>query len=403
MPLSSPAGSGLRFTRAEVLPALVAMVYSLARVLSGPANGLLAERAGIAAGAVSAISLLTLFRVRYPVATTVAAVVGDWFVFAPGVMFLALFTVAQQGRLRVAWTLGAVSAVAGALTPEATGMPYSLAFWGYYLARTLSYLLIPILVGRAFHAGQVRILTLSEHTEQLEREQQLLAERAQAQERTRIAQEMHDVVAHRVTHVVIHAGALKMHADRGPQWVVEQAALIRRAGIQALDELRGILGILQQPGDADRPSPLEPPGVRALERLVEGTRATGTPVTLLMDEAPEPVPVSIRAVVYRLVQEGLTNAVRYAPGAAVEVELRHRPHTLEVSVTNGRPLAAASPLPSGGHGLAGLRRRIEELDGDFSAGPAPDGGFRVAATIPLTTEPAPGRPYKENDDQGNAG
>ncbi|MFC5720884.1 sensor histidine kinase [Streptomyces gamaensis] len=404
MPLSFPAGSGLRFTRAETLPALGALVYSLARVLSGPTSGLLAHRLGVAAAMATVLSLLMVFRLRYPVPTGVVAVAGDWLVYAPGVMLLALFTVAQQGRVRSAWALGSVAAVAGACTPWLTGAtPYTLTFWGYYLARTLSYVAIPVLVGDFFRAGHVRILTLSEYTDQLVREQQLLAERAQVQERTRIAQEMHDVVAHRLTHVVIHAGALKMHPDRGPQWVADKAELIRRSGVQALDELRVVLGLLQEPGGTGSPSPLGPPGVHALERLAEGTRATGTEVTLSLAEPPGPVPGAVQAVVYRLVQEGLTNAVRYAPGAPVRVELRYGPGVLDIGVTNGPATGTTSPLPSGGHGLAGLRSRVESLGGEFSARPLPDGGFRLGARVPLIIEPGPAGPSRENNDQSNAG
>ncbi|MFC5720885.1 sensor histidine kinase [Streptomyces gamaensis] len=377
-----------RFSRAELLPALCAVVYNVAEVSSELDHWQVSRTPGFSTLAAAALGALMLFRLRHPVAVAAAALAGDWVVHAPGALVCSLFTVAQRGSARSAWALGALAGATGVLTPWLDGARYALADVSYHVAHTIAFVVVPVVVGTHVRAGEIRIVSLAEHTARLEREQALLAERAQVEERARIAGEMHDVVAHRVTHAVVHAGALRMGADRGPQWVAHTAELIRRSGVEALEELRAVLGVLR-PSDEEQTPLLEPPGVRALERLVEGTRATGTPVELDAERPTCGIPLDVRHTVYRIVQEALTNAVKHAPQAPVTVWLRCSSTVYRVRVSNGHSPHPARPVPSGGHGLAGLRERVERLRGSFSAGPVEGGGFRVVAEIPLP-ETGPG-------------
>ncbi|MEU3353067.1 histidine kinase [Streptomyces sp. NPDC037389] len=384
MPFSLSTGSGWRFTKAEYLPALGAGVYNLSEILAAPQAGFLSEHLAFNAAASVVIGLLMVFRLRRPYAAAVLAAIGDWAVYAPAAVLLALFTLARRGRVRAAWTVGILLAVVNAFTPWINGYPsYDLVYAGAYSGEVMAFIVAPIVVGAHLRTGHVRIVSLSEYTARLEREQQLLAEAAQAEERTRIAREMHDVVAHRITHVVVHAGALKLGAGKGSQWVAERAELIRTSGTQALDELRGVLGFLQPPGREHEPAPLEPPGVRALERLINGTRATGTQVRLSKEEPATTVPTALRATAYRIVQEALTNAVKHAPGAPITVAVRYPQDTMLLQITNGPTATPPRPIPGGGNGLTGLRRRVREHGGTFIATPTSEGGFHVEARLPL--------------------
>jgi signal transduction histidine kinase len=223
------------------------------------------------------------------------------------------------------------------------------------------------------------------------REQQVELEEfrgAQAREveRSRIAREMHDVVAHRVSLMVLHAGALEMGAR--DERTVYTAGLIRAAGREALKELRQVLGVLRGPAGTE---PL--PGIGDIPRLVELTREAGLPVDLALNM---PVPHGTSAVqrtAYRIVQEALTNVVKYAPGAQTWVTLSCTAKTLYVDVRNDSATGRRDPIPSSGLGLIGLSERVKVLDGKFTAGALHDGGFAVRAEIPL----------KGSDDDSSAG
>jgi signal transduction histidine kinase len=207
-----------------------------------------------------------------------------------------------------------------------------------------------------------------------------LAAQVRAEERTRIAREMHDMVAHRVAMIVLHAGGLEVNAP--DERTAREAELIRTIGREALNELRHLLGVLREPGQAPEPQPL----LDDLDQLVEQTRRAGASVELKVEgEAPN-LPTTVERSAYRLVQEALTNVIKHAPGAHAEVLLRNNSDSLEVTVRNGphpkRRAGAAEPLPSSGLGLIGLRERAGLLGGEFEAKPLPDGGFQVSARLP---------------------
>jgi signal transduction histidine kinase len=240
---------------------------------------------------------------------------------------------------------------------------------------------VPVLLGLWIGIRRALITHLRDEAERLEREQLLDTERAKAQERARIAREMHDVVAHRVGLMVLHAGALEVSlADPA---AAQQAALVRQTGREALQELRDILGILREGEDRALLDPQ--PTLADLDRLVQQSRDTGMAVSVAVDGTRRQLPATVERTAYRLVQEALTNVHRHAANAATEVGVRYGREELEVAVRNARPANGPHPglaLASGGHGLVGLRERVTLLGGTFQAGPRLDGGFEVRASIP---------------------
>ena len=240
-----------------------------------------------------------------------------------------------------------------------------------------------------FGARERLIQVLTERAERAERERHLLAEQARAEERARLAAEMHDVVTHRVSLMVLQAGALRMTAtDEATRQAAEE---LRAAGCQALDELRDLVGILHTAPDADEP--VSAPDFAAL--IAEST-AVGTPAELIVDGDAGLASPIVRRTVYRVAREALTNVRKHAPGARVLVRVSYDPSQVRLEVRNTPPADPAGPAHAGlagtgsGLGIAGLRQRIELVHGTLRAGPVPDGGFCVEATLPAfvpTAEP----------------
>ncbi len=233
------------------------------------------------------------------------------------------------------------------------------------------------LLGMYTAARRRALQALTERAERAERERHLLAERARAEERARLAAEMHDVVAHRVTLMVLQAGALRVQAPDEPTRTAAEE--LRGTGCQALEELRDVIGLLRRaPGQA----PAEP--LPDLSALVAESAAVGVPVELAEHGDPPSASPAVGRTAYRIVQEALTNARKHAPGAAVHVDVRYRTDGVTLSVRNAAPARApdAELAASGsGTGLAGLRERVELIGGTFTAGPHED-GFRVMASLP---------------------
>ncbi|OKJ99717.1 histidine kinase [Streptomyces sp. CB03234] len=273
----------------------------------------------------------------------------------------------------------------------------------------------PVLFGLYIGARRRLMESLRERADSLEQELSLLADRAEqraqmarTEERTRIAREMHDVVAHRVSLMVVHAAALQAVALKDPQKAAKNAALVGDMGRQALTELRQMLGVLRA-GEAAPVREAVPlaavgraaaaaasaveavgaegePCLDAVEELVEQSRQAGMVVELqVMGEARAYGP-QVERTAYRVVQEGLTNVHKHAAGAEVVVRLAHRAGEVAMQVENGpvdgKAADAGLGLPSGGNGLVGMRERVTSLGGVFVAGPTEEGGFRVSAVLP---------------------
>ncbi|MEV6729550.1 MULTISPECIES: histidine kinase [unclassified Streptomyces] len=262
----------------------------------------------------------------------------------------------------------------------------------------------PVLLGLYIGARRRLMESLQERADSLERELSLLADRAEeraewarTEERTRIAREMHDVVAHRVSLMVVHAAALEAVAAKDPARAAKNAALVGDMGRQALTELREMLGVLRAAESPKRAPALVPvaalvrsfedgpgPSLGELEALVGQSRAAGMAVELDVRGAGSGYPAEVEQTAYRVVQEALTNCHKHAPGARVVVRLAHREGEVAMQVENG-PCGAdvVQPgLPSGGNGLVGMRERVLGLGGVFVSGPTDEGGFKVSAVLP---------------------
>lgn len=291
--------------------------------------------------------------------------------------------------------------------------------------------LTPLLVGLYVGARRAVMAGLVERAERAEREQLLIAEAARVEERTRIAGEMHDVVSHQVSLMVVHANALEAMAH-DPDTTAQAAVTIRTAGRQALNELREMIGVLRRTPDEDgahrsgggatsasgasgasgdgaaggtvhgegaygeRAEDQRPqPGLDQIPALVDSSRGAGLPVELTVEGERRPLPDAAERAAYRVVQEALTNVHKHAAGAATEVRLDYGEGGLSLSVVNSRPRPGGSTadrdgplLPSGGHGLIGLGERVRLAGGTIDSGPRPDGGFRVAISLPHAAESA---------------
>ncbi|MEV4551004.1 sensor histidine kinase [Nonomuraea wenchangensis] len=213
-----------------------------------------------------------------------------------------------------------------------------------------------------------------------EREQIMRAEQVRAQERARIAREMHDVVAHRVSLIVLHAGALEVRT--GDEEAARTAALIGGIGREALTNLRDVLGVLRTTGRRRAEEVAPPPTFADLDRLLDQSRALGVEVVRHDEGEAREVEPAVARTAYRVVQEALTNVHRHAADARTDVRVRYRPEALEVEVRNRAPGSPPAGLPGAGWGLVGLRERVELLGGTLRTSAQDDGGFLVAARIP---------------------
>jgi signal transduction histidine kinase len=237
------------------------------------------------------------------------------------------------------------------------------------------------------------VRALTERAERAEREQHLLAEQARAEERTRLAGEMHDVVTHRLSLMVLQAGALRVTAPDEP--TRKAAEELRAAGCLALDELRDLVGILQTTPDGDQMPEEAHPSTAELAALAADSTAVGQPTELVEDGDRRFASPVVGRTVYRIVQEALTNAHKHAPGASVRVQVRYDQADVRLEVRNTtptRPLDAGLVGTGSGVGLASLRRRVELVGGTLHAGPAPDGGFLLEATLPAYVPTAASAP-----------
>jgi len=281
------------------------------------------------------------------------------------------------GRYDGRWPARITTAVTGVLV---VARPWDGGPAGDQVSRWLGgavLVLLPGAVGIYVRTRTQLLAALRERAERAEAERELLAREAVLDERTRIAREMHDAVGHRVSLMVLQAGAIEM-AAADPGRVQELAQNVQTAGRQALDELRQMVGVLRG-SEVDEGAPLGPqPELDDVPRLVEQARDAGMTVEL-RGELPAVDPAVGRAA-YRIVQEALTNAGKHASGAPVCVTVERPTGSLVVRIVNGA--GAAATAVSGGFGLVGLAERVRTLDGRLTAEPRLDGGFTVEAVLP---------------------
>jgi signal transduction histidine kinase len=249
-----------------------------------------------------------------------------------------------------------------------------------------------VVVFGVWYVGR-RLRLRAERAVQAEREQDAEARRIVTEERTRIARELHDVVAHRVSLMTVQAGAAKAVAVIDLEAAIRAMGAVEEAGREALEELRHLLGVLRPDTGPDGLGPQ--PGLADLTRLVAQVRAAGLDVTLVGEALPKDLVARVDLFAYRIVQEALTNALKHAgPGTRVEVRLSVENGGVAIEVLDDGRGGPLGPEPGGrgisgigGHGIVGMRERSLLLGGTLEAGPRPDGGFRVAAHLPADGEP----------------
>jgi len=239
-------------------------------------------------------------------------------------------------------------------------------------------------MGRRIRVRSDYLKLLQDRATQLEWEKDSEARRAVAEERTRIARELHDVVAHQVSLMTVQAGAATTVAADDPKGALQAMKAVEETGRRALVELRHLMGVLRPEAEEDDLVPQ--PGVENIPRLVEHLKEAGLDVSLTMNETLTDLPARVDLSAYRIVQEALTNVLKHAgPKARTEVRLSSYSDRIVIDVLNdGR---GATILPGTGHGLTGMRERAKLLGGSLDAGPRPGGGFQVVAHLPIEEEP----------------
>ncbi|GHE64918.1 ATPase [Streptomyces spiralis] len=340
--------------------------------------------------ALRGLAPLTVFVVVH-LSWTVYVTLGYWPVVNSPAAMVALYTVAATRSNRVtavcAALMGGVWIYAGVISDsdamasvvgQAIGYPLVLWRFGYAARRTAE-------------------LTVRLRAEQAER-----ARREVAEERVRIARELHDVVAHHMAVINVQAGLARFVFDSDARTAREALTTIGDAGGEALAELRRMLGLLRADdldgtdGAGEHGAATEPtPGLDRLEEMVERVRAGGVPVDLRVHGEPRPLPPGVQLCVYRVVQEALTNVLKHAPGAAAAVELAYRAGEVAVSITDdghteerGRGVDPDRMPAPGGHGLIGMRERAKLYGGTIVVGPRREGGFGVHLTLPTSEQAA---------------
>jgi signal transduction histidine kinase len=235
-------------------------------------------------------------------------------------------------------------------------------------------------VGRLIRSWRHQARTLQQRTAELEEAQQGLAQAAVAEERTRIAREHHDVIAHSVSVMVVQAGAAEQMLDVDPGRARPPLVTIQDSGRQAVEELRRLLGLLRAGEEAS----LSPqPSLRHLDTLAGQVRDAGVPVAVRVEGSSRELPPGVDLASYRNVQEALTNTLKHAGPASATVVLRYGVDSLDIDVVDDGQVALDTTPAGTGNGLIGMRDRVSLYGGEFAAGPGPRGGFAVHARLPL--------------------
>ncbi|HEU0180702.1 MAG TPA: histidine kinase [Agromyces mariniharenae] len=333
-----------------------------------------------------AISAPLVVRRRFPalvmlvVATALvvhAAIAGADATFNPfPSLLVATFTVAER---IAAWWL---AAMLGLVPIAAMLAAHVLGYFGSPGIETAGTVFLVFFVGATWAAGRLvrhRALTLQRTRDSSDR----LAADAVASERTRIARELHDIVAHALSIVALQAGAAEQFLAKDVERSRRHLQLTRRTAQEALDEMRHLLGVLREDGAAYAPQP----GVSGLADLVAETASAGHPCRLEVGDEVAGIPDGLGLAVYRLVQESLTNVRKHTPGADVSVRVERGDRAVTVEVVNGPPAsgaeAVAGNVRGSGRGLPGMGERVRVYGGTLEAGPTDDGGWRVHAELPV--------------------
>ncbi|MEV6314125.1 histidine kinase [Streptomyces sp. NPDC051776] len=299
--------------------------------------------------------------------------------------------IAARGRAIGAFSAALVLHVAISMYSESDYLP-PLATGIFSTVIFLATTIVPGLASRYWRQRRRLLHTLQQHNAQLLRERAMIAGQARMRERQRIAQDMHDSLGHQLALIAVHTGALEVDPELTDRQR-EAVGVLRSASVAAMHELREVVGILRDGTEAPPLVEGAQPASRAasgIAGLVESSRAAGAEVGLQVSGEPLPLAPAADHAAYRIAQEGLTNAHKYASGSRITVALRYEPDSLVVEVANGPVPVPASGADAarngvavgGGQGLVGLSERARLIGGMVHAGPTPDGGFRVAGVLP---------------------
>lgn len=337
---------------------------------------------------VVALALLP-FRRRYPLPVALAtAVLGSFSAFSAGASLIALVSLSTHRKWRPVALAAGVSVAGGvvyeSLRPSADGV------WGNVLNAVIGALLVALTIAIGYYIGTRRDLfgSWQARAETAEREQASRVAEARATERAVIAREMHDVLAHRISLVAMHSGALAYRTDLSAEETTRTAGVIRDNAHLALTELREVLGVLRDPSHVGATEAIEPPQptLASVESLIADEVASGRTITARIDvDSIEAAPSALSRNAFRIIQECLTNARKHAPGVPVRLDVKGGPEAgLEIRVSNPVPVGAAtaSGLPRSGMGLAGVTERAVLSGGELTFGTDRRGEFVVRARLP---------------------
>ncbi len=371
-------------------------------VLAGIAGPMYAMESGSTAkgwAVALLVGLLSLVRRSLPATALVvsAALAGSVLGAGPLLMYASWSAgsrIERPWRAVGAYAAGLALYVAGGLLGDGAEDALELSLLMAAALGAGPYLVLAVVPGLAsrYRAQRRDLLeALRRHNAQLVREQAMVARQARLLERQRIAQDMHDSLGHQLALIAVHAGALEVDPELGGRQR-EGVGILREAARSAMRELREAVGILRvdtegptTPAPGPEPEAAPARGAAGVDALVASSRGAGAPVELRRRGDARPLAPAADHAVYRIVQEGLTNAHKHAPGAPITVELRYEPDSLVVEVANAPVPDGTPPAPpaiSGGQGLAGLGERARLVGGMVHSGPSPDGGFRLAGVLP---------------------
>ena len=384
----------------------LAAVLAFLGIASSAAMGRL-----IAVPLVIALAVPVVFRRAYPVAAFAAAIaVGALQVLINSkpnptdlAIVILLYTLAAYTTRRISIT-GLAICLVGSAAAVVRWMPDRLSMWDSLLVGSIMFAgpsLIAWVFGDSMRYRRAYYTNLEDRAARLEAERDAQAQVAAAAERARIARELHDVVAHNVSVMVVQADGASYALGSDPDRARQALAAIAATGRQALAEMRRMLGVLRRDEDGTEPGRAPLPGIGQLGELLDQTRAAGLAVAFTVEGVPQPMTDGAALAAYRIVQESLTNTRKHGgPRATAEVTLRYLEDALLLRITDdGRGAAAASD--GAGHGLTGMRERVAVYGGWVQAGPRPSGGYHVAALLPLVA-PVPPAAYPDASRAGAA-
>jgi len=338
-----------------------------------------------------ALILPLAVRRRYPVAVFVmvsVAALAQWLLTTKvGVydfaFLVALYSVAAHTPRRMSLPAAGIGLLGSLLAQLQAYEQRGTRFLGVITPITV--VTAVWLVGHGLRGRRQHLAEVEERAVRLERERDALARAAVAEERARIAREMHDVVAHSVAVMIAQSEGASVAIHTAPEQAERALEVISQCGRTALAELRRMLNVLRETSDVATTVPQ--PGLAQLEPLVTAIRASGLPVRFTREGLQTPVDPTLALAVYRIVQEALTNVLRHSgPDTATQLTCRRTPDAIEVEIVDaGRPGGAPRAHAIGpGHGLTGMRERVALFGGTFAAGPTPTGGWQVRALLPAS-------------------